>query len=83
MNDGSVRIPTLQGNFDPSYLIPSAPGWESEIESAVSFMLHQFGPQKLIANLGAGLSGKEDPEKVLFLVNCIHETSKYMIDQRC
>ena len=77
----SSRIPTLQGNFDPSYLIPSAPGWESEIDSAVSFMLDQFGPQKLIANLGAGLGGKEDPDKVLYLVNSIHETSKYMIEQ--
>ena len=74
-----TRAPTLQGNFDPSYLLPSAPGWEEEIDSAVSFMLNEMGPQRLIANLGAGLTGKEEPEKVLHLVNSIHGISEEMI----
>jgi uroporphyrinogen decarboxylase len=49
------------------------------IEREVTKMLEEFGPQKLIANLGAGLSGKEDVEKVDYLVDSIHRVSEQMI----
>ena len=42
-------------------------------------MLEDFGPQKLIANLGAGLGCKEDVEKVAYLVDSIHRVSEDMI----
>jgi uroporphyrinogen decarboxylase len=49
------------------------------IEREVTQMLEDFGPQKLIANLGAGLGGKEDVEKVAYLVDSIHRVSEDMI----
>ena len=42
-------------------------------------MLEAFGPDKLLANLGEGLGGKEDQGLVDFFVNDIHATSEKMI----
>lgn len=74
-----LHVPSLQGNFDPSYLLPSAPGWESEIESAVRFMLEDAGAQRLIFNIGAGLTGQEETEKVLHLVESVRDISSALI----
>ena len=67
----------LQGNFDPKLLLPDSS--QEAIHAEVVAMLEAFGPDKLLANLGEGLGGKEDQGLVDFFVNDIHATSEKMI----
>jgi len=77
--DRGVETSGVQGNFDPTLLHKDDGSSFEGIEREVTKMLEEFGPQKLIANLGAGLSGKEDVEKVDYLVDSIHRVSEQMI----
>ncbi|GFN81366.1 uroporphyrinogen decarboxylase [Plakobranchus ocellatus] len=65
---------TLQGNLDPVMMF----GTKDEIQSAVKEMMEQFGTQHYIANVGLGLLGDTDPDKVATFVDAVHTCSKYM-----
>jgi len=70
---------SVQGNFDVKYLQREHAD-EEKVRSEVVTMLTQLGPQRLIANLGEGLCGKEDPALVDCFVNAIHEESAKIIE---
>ena len=69
----------LQGNYDPRELIEDGSKTPETVRQTVKDMLEALGPQKLIANLGEGLGGKESPELVKVFVDSIHEESAVMI----
>lgn len=77
----ALGIPTarLQGNFDPALLQLDTGGSNAQISAATRQMLIDFGPQGLIANLGAGLMGKEDPTRVAHFIDEVHAISKELI----
>jgi len=89
--DGSVSRSTaratvgdsvaLQGNYDPRELIEDADGTKTPetVRETAREMLEALGPQKLIANLGEGLGGKESTKLVDAFVNSIHEESASII----
>lgn len=60
----------LQGSFDPALLVTGTP---ASVRQAAHDMLDRMGPQKLIANLFEGLSGKEKTELVAAFVDAIHQ----------
>lgn len=71
----------LQGNYDPRELIPNEEGTKTPetVRQTARDMLVALGPQRLIANLGEGLGGKESPELVKAFVDSIHEESEILI----
>jgi uroporphyrinogen decarboxylase len=72
------RVSSIQGNF-PVTLLNKETSSPIQVKNAVRKMLKELGPQKLIANLGEGLSGSEDPELVTIFVESIHSISEEMI----
>lgn len=73
----------LQGNYDPRELIEAEDGSKTPetVRQSARDMLESLGPQKLIANLGEGLGGKESPALVKTFVDAIHEESATMINK--
>ena len=71
----------LQGNYDPRELIEDEEGTKTPetVRQTAREMLEALGPQKLIANLGEGLGGKESTTLVDAFVTAIHEESADMI----
>lgn len=51
----------------------------SQVREATETMMSELGPQKLIANLGEGLMGKEDPKSVAAFIDGIHDFSESLI----
>lgn len=74
-----ARVSALQGNFDVAYLQPGCT--VSEVRREVDAMLEEFGSQGLIANLGEGLGGTEDPELVAAFIDAVHEISEMKIKE--
>lgn len=74
----------LQGNYDPRELIKDEDGSKTPetVRTTARKMLEELGPQKLIANLGEGLGGKESTDLVEAFVNSIHEESAAMISSQ-
>jgi uroporphyrinogen decarboxylase len=69
----------LQGNYDPRELIEDGMKTPDTVRQTARDLLTELGPQRLIANLGEGLGGKESPELVKAFVDAIHEESEAMI----
>lgn len=73
----------VQGNLDVKLLrkgTVDAPSLRpSDIHAATREMLRALGPQRLIANLGEGLTGAEDPELVKAFVDAVHSVSAELI----
>ena len=70
---------SLQGNYDPANLIPGEGKSESTVQETARELLKDLGPQRLIANLGEGLGGKESTDLVKAFVDFIHDESAAMI----
>lgn len=70
---------SLQGNYDPAELIVENGKTVESVRATARQLLEELGPQRLIANLGEGLGGKESPELVDAFVTAIHEESAKLI----
>ena len=72
------RVSGLQGNFDVALLQEGA-ATADDVRVASAKMLQELGTQNLIANLGEGLTGKEDPALVAAFIDSIHDVSRKFI----
>lgn len=70
---------TLQGNYDPAELVEANGKTVETVQATAKQLLQELGPQRLIANLGEGLGGKESPDLVRAFVDAIHDESASMI----
>lgn len=73
------RVSGVQGNLDVAVLRGGGDNTEEDVEAATRTMLSELGPQQLIANLGEGLTGKEDPALVAKFIDSVHSISEEMI----
>jgi len=71
----------LQGNYDPKELIEENEKTPETVKETARTLLEDLGPQRLIANLGEGLGGKESTDLVQIFVDTIHEQSEAMIKE--
>ena len=69
----------LQGSYDPAELIAENGKTEETVRATAKQYLADLGAQRLIANLGEGLGGKESTELVDAFVRAIHEESEALI----
>jgi uroporphyrinogen decarboxylase len=76
---GDATNIVLQGNYDPAELIEANGKTVETVQASARQMLQELGPQRLIANLGEGLGGKESTDLVDAFVTAIHQESKQMI----
>jgi len=72
----------LQGNYDPRELIEDGTKTKETVRQTVREMLEALGPQRLIANLGEGLGGKESPTLVKEFVDAVHKESAAIIQRK-
>jgi uroporphyrinogen decarboxylase len=85
--NSDVNKVSLQGNYDPKELIENADANDGSTKTVETVrqtarqMLQELGPQRLIANLGEGLGGKESTVLVQAFVDAIHEESAAMIQE--
>lgn len=74
-----ARGRSVQGNLDPSLLRRAEGGSEERVRAETEQMLAALGPDRYIANLGAGLMGTEDPVLCSTFVDAVHELSAKML----
>ena len=71
----------LQGNYDPAELIEANGKTPETVKETAKKYIDDFGPQRLIANLGEGLGGKESTDLVKVFVDTIHDYSEQKIKE--
>jgi len=69
----------IQGNLDPAVLRSKLGSDVDAVKEATRALFRDAGVQGLIANLGEGLRGDEDPELVTALVDFIHSESEGIV----
>lgn len=63
-------------------LLEAGAASEEELLKSTRLMLEEFGTQSLIANLGEGLTGKEDPALVAAFIDSVHSISAEIINAK-
>ena len=69
----------LQGNYYPQELIEANGKTVETVRETAKVMHQELDPQRLIANLGGGLGGKESVDLVGAFVDAIHKESEAII----